>query len=86
MSEFNFYTPSQYYCGACGEPLLRMRRIDEGMVFIHPDTSCELSGRAFSPPTVPLAEIKGRVSDGRFVPEGVPAPEMVRHTFGGVGA
>jgi hypothetical protein len=79
MSEFNFYTRKKYYCGSCGEPVLLVRRVDEGMVLIHPDTLCELSGKAFAPPTVPLTEIKGRVSEGRFVPEDTP---MVRHSFG----
>jgi hypothetical protein len=71
MSEFNFYTRSTYFCGSCGQPVLWMRRVDEGMVLLHPDTDCKLSGKTFYAPNLPLVEIKGRISDGRFVPEWV---------------
>jgi len=71
MSEFNFYEQRVYYCAACGTATLWLRRVDDGMVLLHPNTSCELSGKTFHPPSLPLVEIKGRVADGQFVPEGV---------------
>jgi hypothetical protein len=79
MSECRFYEFSRrIHCAICGVELFWAKRTDvkDSYVLAHSENDCELAARAFYPPVLTLAEIKGQlvrdvsVSDfTRFIPD-----------------
>jgi hypothetical protein len=73
--EFRFYERKVYTCAFCGLALEWVKRADlvDSMVLLHRSYAlqpCPLTDRAFCPPAVSLAEIKGALNpNGMFLPE-----------------